>query len=172
MRKGLLFCAEFGNGAPAVISLMEELKALGVRRFLFVGVAGAIQPGISSGSVFGISHALSGTGVTGYYTDLMQIDAPNGGAPGNDFNTATAFSTDAPFRETQDLLAEARLLGASLIDMETAAIYAFARYHNLPAYCFLVAADQLAGDWTPPGNYSAVVQGQRQIIDQLVQKLS
>lgn len=177
VRKDLLFCSEFGNGAAALISLLEELRALGVQRFVFLGSAGILSDQYHESDIVAVRQAVSGVGVSMYYTDNHLVDVPDldfymklqqatGAIPGN------CFSVDTPFRETRSLLNEAIRLGAQLVEMECAALYAFAGFYRLPAVCFLVAADNLAAEWTAPVNFDKLVARQKQLLDQLVKNCS
>ncbi|MEE9349316.1 MAG: hypothetical protein V3U80_04655 [Flavobacteriaceae bacterium] len=47
IKKGVLLSSNFGNGAPAIISHMEELRALGVEDFIFIGFAGMLNANLT-----------------------------------------------------------------------------------------------------------------------------
>jgi uridine phosphorylase len=56
----------------------------------------------------------------------------------------TSWTTDAPYRETEDAIAAARAHGALAVEMEAAALYAFARAQNHPVLCFAHVTNQMA----------------------------
>lgn len=154
----LLVCTNFGVGAPAVISLMEELRTLGVTQFLFIGLAGRIDHTIAEGEICIAKPIFSTSGCTalyasGEYFEPIKDDWLATITSKLNYKEVIGWSTDAPFRETPSLIAHYKTKGAKLVDMECAAIYAFAKFHNLNALCVLIAADALFEmNWLPPKN--------------------
>jgi purine-nucleoside phosphorylase len=55
-----------------------------------------------------------------------------------------AGTTDAPFRETQAAIEEARQAGILAVEMEVAALYAFGKAHGRPVICFAHVTNQMA----------------------------
>lgn len=158
----LLLCTNFGIGAPAVMSLMEELRVLGVTQFFFIGLAGRIDHTIAEGEVCIAKTVFSTTGCAALYASGTCFEPIK-----NDWLTAIAsklnykqvigWSTDAPFRETQSLIEYYKAKGAKLVDMECAAIYAFAKFYNLNSLCVLIASDALSEtNWSPPKHISGL----------------
>ncbi len=56
----------------------------------------------------------------------------------------TSWTTDAPFRETEAMLAWGREQGMLAIEMEAAALYALAAARNYPIICFAYITNQMA----------------------------
>jgi purine-nucleoside phosphorylase len=56
----------------------------------------------------------------------------------------TAWTTDAPYRETADAIATAHARGVLAVEMEAAALYAFARACHRPVLCFAHVTNQMA----------------------------
>jgi len=152
----LLLCTKFGIGAPAVIGLMEELRVLGVTKFFFIGLAGRIDNTITEGEICMAKTIFSTTGcsvlyASGEYFEPIKNDWSINLCSKLNYKEVIGWSTDAPFRETPSLIAHYKTKGAKLVDMESAAIYAFAKFHNLNALCVLIAADSLSEmNWLPP----------------------
>jgi uridine phosphorylase len=48
----------------------------------------------------------------------------------------TTWTTDAPFRETEQAIRQARNLGILAVEMEAAALYAFSEARSKPVVCF------------------------------------
>jgi len=168
-----VFCAEFGSGAPAIITLLEELRVLGVKEFIFVGLAGILSNDIKTGDAFCVNQALSGSGTTAYYTAENLIQPYDAAFVQNiasllKLDTTTCFSTDCPFRETPSLIASIKEQGCELIEMESAAVYAFGQFYSLKAACVLVAADILAEVWTPPTHTINLALAQQNLVSALV----
>ncbi len=55
-----------------------------------------------------------------------------------------AWTTDAPYRETAAAIASARTQGALAVEMEAAALYAFARARQRDVLCFAHVTNQMA----------------------------
>lgn len=54
------------------------------------------------------------------------------------------WTTDAPFRETQPAIEAARQQGILAVEMEAAALYAFARARNKSVLCFAHVTNQMS----------------------------
>lgn len=153
-----ILCTEFGNGAPAIITLMEELRVLGVTEFVFAGFAGSLLSGVKEGEMFFVKEAFSTTGCSAFYHAQEKIAAPFSNAHNSLIKElflmeAVCWSTDAPYRETKSLVESFRQKGCTHVDMECAAIYAFCSFYNLSAMCILITADSFDSDkWKMPSD--------------------
>lgn len=162
LNKNIIYCSEFGNGAPAIVGILEELRILGVENFIFIGLAGIISKKSNSEDVFLVNNCYSTTGCTDFYSKKeslkptynlwfqnlkSQLNLPE----------TICWSTDAPFRETKSLLSFYIEKQATHVDMECAAIYAFADFHKVNALCCVVSADDLSDYfWKPPSNLKTI----------------
>jgi purine-nucleoside phosphorylase len=54
-----------------------------------------------------------------------------------------AWTTDAPFRETAEAITAAQEAGVLAVEMEAAALYAFAAARNQPVLCFAHVTNQM-----------------------------
>jgi purine-nucleoside phosphorylase len=71
----------------------------------------------------------------------------NAGIPAH---RGATWTTDAPFRETPSAIASAREQGIMAVEMEAAALYAFARSRQKPVICFAHVTNsmgQIHGDF-------------------------
>ena len=57
-----------------------------------------------------------------------------------------AWTTDAPFRETAGAIEQCRARGILAVEMEAAALYAFARVRQKPVLCLAHVTNQMAVD--------------------------
>jgi len=156
--------------------LCEELKALGVSQFIFIGLAGRLNKQLNEGELLYVNRVYSGIGTSYYYGEKETISPKN-----EDIHTTiskqitisniTGWSTDAPFRETMALKKYYQQKGAEIVEMESAAIYAFANFYNLKAACYIITSDILTNDWQPPKNFSKLSQKEHQLIDKIKQAL-
>lgn len=160
-----MVCEGHRSGGAEVINLCEELRALGVEEFVFLGLAGSMDSKIQEGELFYVSEAWSGSGLSYYYQpeeniipkrkDLIQ--KLNTKINGLNAPVISVWSTDAPFRETKSLIDYYKSNGAQLVEMECASIYAFANFHQLNAACFVISSDQLLPQWSPPKNITNIM---------------
>lgn len=174
LNNNVIFCSGFGNGAPAIVNFMEELRILGVQHFIFVGVAGALTENIKENDVFLLKNTYSTVGCTSLYSsnyNFVPIENDWLKAIKSKLNLpeTICWSTDAPFRETKSLVSHFTQKEATHVDMECAAIYAFNEFYNLNALCIIITADSLANNnWIPPKNIKQLNSTLRKTVSRLV----
>jgi uridine phosphorylase len=153
----------FGVGAPAASIVMEALGAVGVRRFVGVGTAGALQPGLDAGAVIVCDRAVRDEGVSHHYLPPARWAHPTAGlterlgaeldGAGCQPTTGAAWTIDAPFRET---VAEAQHYadeGVAVVEMEASALFTVARCRGFEVASAFTVSDSLAkGEWSPQFN--------------------
>ncbi len=176
IHQGKLFYPLEQNGGPHLLSVLEEFRILGVQEILFLGLAGALGETAQERKAYWVKEAGSGSGVTAYYhgraliapspSRLISICNDQLGMEG-----ARCFSLDAPFRETPTLIGQIRDQGFPLIDMETAALYAFSQFYQLPTVSILWAADRIEETWRPPGDLDVLFDAGKSVLHQLIPKL-
>ncbi len=173
LNKNTVFCSEFGNGSPAIVGLLEELRELGVENFIFVGLAGLIDLREKE-EVFLVNNSFSTVGSTSFYSlkdSFKPIDNLWFNIIKSNLNLpeTISWSTDAPFRETKSLLQYFIEKKATHVDMECAAIYAFAEFYNLNSLCIIISADDLSSyNWIPPKEIKAINFQLKQIVKKLI----
>jgi len=139
---GIIACAV---GAPFAVLVAEELFACGCHILISLTSAGQIVPAGSPPYFVVIDRALRDEGTSYHYA------APDAFAEADPHIVATAirdlkkaglrayvgpsWTTDAPFRETATAIAAARARGVLAVEMEAAALYAFARKRNKAVLC-------------------------------------
>ena len=148
----------FGIGAPVIAGLTDEFAALGVQQFMLIGMAGGLQPDLTTGSLVLSTEAIRGEGVSQHYLPshptveasetMVRSLSENLTRMNQTHKMGTTWTTDAPFRELRrDVLAHQER-GVLAVDMEAAAMLAVARSLNLSAVAMFSIADQLAGgEW-------------------------
>ncbi len=177
-KENCLFCAASTNGAPAIVMLCEELRALGVERFIFIGLGASMIEQLEVGDIVFVEEAFAGTGANYYYQETSRIQAERQAISTinlehNDLNISSVkvWSTDAPFRETKSLRDYYLGLGASVVEMETAGIYAFANYYGLTVSSCLIISDHLFDQWSPPKDIQLVQQQFRELFYFIKEKI-
>ena len=146
---GVLGCAV---GAPFAVLVAEELFASGCRFLISVTSAGQIVPAGKPPYFVLIDRALRDEGASHHYlppAPYSRIRAPTlaiaectltGSAP---VVRGGAWTTDAPFRETEEAIAFARSENLLAVEMEAAALYALAEAKGYPIVCFAHVTNQM-----------------------------
>jgi uridine phosphorylase len=150
----------FGVGAPAAALVMEHLIAWGVRRFLSVGIAGGLQPGMAVGDVVVCTGAVRDEGVSHHYAPDARTAVPSYALTaeleavlrqrGVRHASGESWTVDAPYRET---VAEARHYqgqGVLSVEMEAAALFTVAAQRGVDVAAVFAMSDSLAeARWNP-----------------------
>lgn len=175
--KDLLVCTGFDNGGSGIINLLEELRALRVEQFFFIGFGGILSNQVKEGEVYAIDKALSCSGITQYYCEKNELTFYDHSLFYNltgklNLDVSSCVSVDTAFRETKPLLEEAISKGAKIIEMECAAIYSFGEYYKLSTVCFLMAADSLIENWHSPKDLSKIQNELKRFVSELQDILS
>lgn len=163
----VMLAGGFGVGAPAMGILVEECVAFGIRRFISIGTAGALQPNLKTGDVIVCESAIRGEGTSGHYlppSDTIEADQGMLQHICNALSShripsyqGTSWTTDAPFRETRREAAAHSQAGVLTVEMEAAACLAAARSLGAQAVAVLVVADRLTpAGWEPPEKMTTV----------------
>ena len=164
-RVGVL--TNIGIGAPSVVSLAEELIALGTRRLISIVWGGALQPGLEPGQVVICQRALRDEGVSHHYlppakyvdasSDLMARLAAAMEQRGQPFQLGATWTTDAPYRETREEVQRYQAEGVKTVEMEIAGILALAQARGIEAASVVVVGDSLADlRWQAPADVKPV----------------
>jgi nucleoside phosphorylase len=148
-------------GAPMAVMLLEQLVALGARRFLYLGFCGALDPALSIGNLFIPQQAIREEGTSYHYLpagvqptaapamiDLLQAEAARQGV---DARQGRLWTTDAPFRETSEKIADFQTAGVQAVDMEIAALLSVAAYRGCEVAALLVVSDECYHPTWRPG---------------------
>lgn len=175
LNRQVLFSSGFGVGAPAIIALLEELVALGVKKFLFVGFSGRLNESIKEGEAFMVTEAFSLCGTSYFYEKESFVSCPTSFSSTlkNAFNLSEkiCLTTDAPFKEASSIISFYKKKEAVLIDMETAAILAFCKQNKTEVACVLIASDLIDAEWTPPKNQELLHKKAKNIVNQFITSL-
>jgi uridine phosphorylase len=124
------------RGGPQAAILVEELAALWVRRIIGLGACGSMAASLKRGDVVFAAEAFAADGTSRYYTDAASIGLPlDIVSPVNRERCRPAKSAtiDALFQERHEVIERFRELGADIINMESAALYAVAARLELSA---------------------------------------
>jgi uridine phosphorylase len=141
-RAGIVGCAV---GAPFAVLVAEELFASGCRLLLSLTSAGQIVPAGPPPYFVIIERALRDEGTSYHYAApaefahadarLVALAADALNAEGLTARVGASWTTDAPFRETAAAIEGARAKGVLAVEMEAAALYAFAGSAGVAVLC-------------------------------------
>jgi len=150
-RFGIIGCAV---GAPFAVLLAEELFVSGCRLLVSVTSAGQIVSRGPTPYFVLIDRALRDEGTSYHYlppadfahADSRLVEAALGmlKTTGQLVYCGAAWTTDAPFRETPAAIERARAHDVLAVEMEAAALYAFATAKRRDVLCFAHVTNQMA----------------------------
>ena len=136
---GIIGCAV---GSAFAVLVAEELFASGCQLLLSVTSAGQVLPVQSPPYFIVIDRALRDEGTSYHYLpptdyssadrDLVELAKASLTGAGVAVRVGATWTTDAPFRETAEAIAVAREAGILAVEMEAAALYAFAEALHKP----------------------------------------
>lgn len=151
IRFGIIGCAV---GASFAVLIAEELFASGCELLISVTSAGQIVPIGEPPYFVLIEKALRDEGTSYHYTppaEFSHIAPKLLSILGDVFLNArvavhrgATWTTDAPFRETATAIAHCRELGIMAVEMEAAALYAFAEARQRAVVCLAHVTNQMA----------------------------
>ena len=152
-RFGIVGCAV---GAPFAVLVAEELFASGCELLISVTSAGEIVGARKPPYFVLIDRALRDEGTSYHYrtpaafsrADPLLIRRVHNGLrrQGLPVIRGATWTTDAPFRETRSAIRAARARGTIAVEMEAAALYAFARTRRRAVVCFAHVTNRMAQD--------------------------
>jgi uridine phosphorylase len=148
---GIVGCAV---GAPFAVLVAEELFASGCELLISLTSAGQVAPAGKPPYFVVIDRALRDEGTSYHYAAPSQFSEADPAlvaeaaralnASGVKSTTGASWTTDAPFRETAEAIAAARSKGIMAVEMEAAALYAFARAANRKVLCLAHVTNTMA----------------------------
>lgn len=141
-------------GAPQAVLLLEKMIVLGVRRVIAYGWCGSLQPHVSIGDVVMPVAVHSEEGTSAHYP-IPEAPAPSPSllrrleaALHSDGHFAvhkgSVWSTDAPYRETEDKVRFFQERGVLGVDMEMSALFTVAAFRGIDLAGVLVVSDDLS----------------------------
>lgn len=143
-------------GAPATVSLLEEVIVKGGKNILLFGSCGSLNREITAGHIIVPTWAYRDEGTSYHYLPasdgdyvevksakyleeiLKELRVP--------YTCGKTWTTDAFYRETRKNMELRKSEGCLTVEMECAAVMAMAQYRGVTAYQFLYSADNLDGE--------------------------
>ena len=141
-RVGIVGCAV---GAPFAVLIAEELFESGCRLLVSVTSAGQIVPAGPTPYFILIERALRDEGTSYHYAPVSEFSDADPAIVAMAVNAlrsaglpaivGSSWTTDAPFRETAEAIEAAERSGILAVEMEAAALYAFAKGRRANVLC-------------------------------------
>ncbi len=146
-------------GAPYAVLVAELLFASGCRFLVNLSSAGQIAPIAEPPYFVLIDRALRDEGTSAHYlppgdevaadADLLERLGDGLRAADPEVIVGGSWTTDAPFRETERAVADARARGLLVVEMEAAGLYAFAVAQERDVVCLAYVTNRLG----QPGDF-------------------
>jgi len=147
---GIVGCAV---GAAFAVLIAEELFASGCQLLISVTSSGQIRPIQAPPYFIIIERALRDEGTSYHYLPPSQYSEADARLTalarralteaGISVQVGATWTTDAPFRETQEAIDAAAKAGILAVEMEAAALYAFAQARGRAVLCFAHVTNQM-----------------------------
>ena len=143
-------------GAPMAAGQIEELSALGCKKFIACGMCGVLQKEIAVGHLIIPIAAVRDEGTSYHYVKPSREIIANENIVQIIENTlldkkipyikAKTWTTDAFYRETMEKVAQRKSEGCVTVEMETSAYIAASQYNKVEFGQILCSGDSLAGE--------------------------
>ena len=172
--KSLAVVSSIGMGAPSAVVCLEKLRALKVKKFISIGLAGALTSNLKAGELkvgeaLFIKKAFRDEGTSYHYKtpSPCYVECQKGFNKGLNFvetqykhsiKKVCSWTTDAPFRETKQGVLGFYAQGAKCVEMEASALMAVGEYYDLPVACFAVISDELSPQGFLPNFFNPLVK--------------
>jgi uridine phosphorylase len=147
---GIVGCAV---GASYAVLVAEQMFASGCRLLISITSSGQITALRPPPYFILIEKAVRDEGTSYHYLPPSEYSAADGklaervsaglSGVGEPVECGTTWTTDAPFRETAAAIGAARQKGILAVEMEAAALYAFAQARHKPILCFAHVTNQM-----------------------------
>lgn len=145
-------------GAPAAAAMLDEVIALGCKKFIACGGAGVLRKDIAVGHLIIPVSAVRDEGTSYHYLAPSREVEANAHAVktiqsvlerhGVKYLTAKTWTTDAIFRETREKVALRKSEGCVTVEMECSAFFAVSRFREVTFGQILYGGDDVSGiEW-------------------------
>jgi len=157
-----------GVGAPLAAGLLEELIAMGGKKFVACGGCGVLDRELAVGHLLVPSSAVRDEGTSYHYLPPgREVEASAKAVEGIGrclekenvpYKVIKTWTTDGVFRETKGKIALRKSEGCLSVEMEAAALFAVGKFRKVDVGLILYAGDDVSGetwdhrDWQDRGD--------------------
>lgn len=149
-----------GIGAPSAAAHLEELIALGCRKFVACGSAGVLKSELNRGAIVIPNSALRDEGTSYHYCPPSRTIEMDSEVVRKlelvlqkhhvNYQIGKTWTTDAFYRETKGKIDRRKSDGCITVDMECSAFIAVSKFRNISFGQYLAAGDDVSGEeWDP-----------------------
>ena len=141
-------------GASFAVLLAEQMFVSGCELLISITSAGTITPPVNGEKFVLIEESLRDEGTSYHYlppgrpakidSGLLSKLTSLRDVPDLSVGIGKSWTTDAPYRETQPAIEDAKRQGITAVEMEAAALYAFAEARQKPVVCFAHLTNTMA----------------------------
>jgi len=153
---------------------LEELCAMGFKKFISIGSAGALKTpknDLSTGDIVHGISAICDENISHQYGNPEGKRIDNTSALQRKFTsinpqikTAISWTTDAPFMETSEKFTEFTTMGATIVEMEMASLLSVAAFRHVEMLNLFAISDLLYIDrWKPGFSSEAYFNGKKKL---------
>ncbi|HLG63415.1 MAG TPA: nucleoside phosphorylase [Ktedonosporobacter sp.] len=145
-----------GVGGPLTAAVLEEVIALGCRKFIACGGAGVLNGDLALGHIVVPTAAIRDEGTSYHYLPpAREVPASAEGVAAIervlqehhcDYVLGKTWTTDAIYRETAAKVQQRRAEGCLTVEMEAASFFAVAQFRNVQFAQMLYGGDDLSGE--------------------------
>ncbi len=145
-----------GVGAPLAAGLLEEVIALGCKKFIACGGAGVLDGNIAVGHIIVPTTALRDEGTSYHYLPASREVSANPEAVAAiekvlkahncEYVLAKTWTTDGLYRETAAKVQRRKAEGCIVVEMEAAAFFAVAQFRGVPFAQLLYGGDDVSSN--------------------------
>ena len=179
----IALAADFGVGSPSAAVMLEELIAWGVKEFVSIGFAGSLRADLPPGSFVLCTQGFRDEGTSWHYLRGSEPALPDPGLTerlgralslsGLEYASGPAWTTDAIYRETPLEVMGYRDLGALVVEMEAAALFAVASFRGVALASCVSVSDTLAElAWRPEFHAQSTREGLQKLMHAAVGALN
>ena len=140
-------------GAPACVSGLEEIMAMGAKKIVLFGCCGVLDQSAVGGKIIVPTSAVRDEGTSYHYIPACEeIEAERSSIDaavlcleklGIPYVTGKIWTTDGIYRETREMIEARKSQGCIAVEMECSASLAVAKFRNIPIIPFFYGADNL-----------------------------
>lgn len=142
-----------GIGSPLAAGILEEVIALGCKKFIVCGGAGVLDKEIVSGHFIIPKSAIRDEGTSYHYIQPSREIKPSPEAVtaietvlkgrNIEYIKGKTWTTDAIYRETERIISNRKSEGCLTVEMEASALFAVSQFRNVKLGQILYAGDNL-----------------------------
>lgn len=142
-------------GCPATGGVMDELTECGIKKVMFCGGGGVLDPNIGVGELLVVEGAIRDEGFSYHYIepsriiysdeDVQNVICRHLDEVGVPYSKGIVWTTDAIARETRDMIALRKSEGARIVEMEQAGCIAVAQFRDIKYGAMIYGGDDVSG---------------------------